>query len=186
VSLSTTDQLRSEYFEPRGLYAPESHWKRNLSNIARVIRALKGLYPDPMKARRTEPATISVPSPPAPWRDLMEARTVSSLATAAHREPSASHRCSSSGIPSSQEAKPRQNRSSTLQPRLATPTRSSEPTLQSTRWPIQNVDDARLRGRGKLRVVNKTGEGSPAKQRNQTGAKLILLVGAQGLEPWTR
>jgi hypothetical protein len=28
-------------------------------------------------------ATISVSSPPAPWRDLMEARTVSSLPTAA-------------------------------------------------------------------------------------------------------
>jgi hypothetical protein len=40
-----SDQLRSEYFEPRGLYAPESHRKRNLSNIARVIRASKGPYP---------------------------------------------------------------------------------------------------------------------------------------------
>jgi len=31
--------------EPRGLYALESHRKRNLSNIARVIRTPKGPYP---------------------------------------------------------------------------------------------------------------------------------------------
>jgi hypothetical protein len=55
----SSDQLRSEYFEPRGLYAPESHRKRNLSNIARVIRALKGPY---LGFRRSPPHAI-LPNP---------------------------------------------------------------------------------------------------------------------------
>jgi len=55
-----SNQFRSEYFKPRGLYAPESLRKRNFSNIARVIRALKGPYPG------------FRPSPPTKWDEFGE------------------------------------------------------------------------------------------------------------------
>jgi hypothetical protein len=77
--LKSSDRLRLEYFEPRGLYAPESHQKRNLSNIARVIRVLKA------------PIRDFVDLLPTKWNEFGE-RTDRTRSTTGETDPSEERR----------------------------------------------------------------------------------------------